>query len=42
MAKDSRRDQIVAAKKRVHELLRKQDFEHVSIEGKIKTPAREL
>jgi cobalt-zinc-cadmium efflux system protein len=32
MAKDSRRDQIVAAKKRVHELLRKQDFEHVSIE----------
>lgn len=32
MARDSQRDQVVAAKKRVHELLRQQDFEHVSIE----------
>lgn len=32
MARDSQRDQIVAAKRRVHELLLKQDFEHVSIE----------
>ena len=32
MAIGSRRDEIVAAKKRVHDLLRKQDFEHVFIE----------
>ncbi len=32
MARNSQREQIVAAKKRVHELLREQDFEHVSIE----------
>ena len=32
MTRDSRRDEIVATKKRVHELLRKQAFEHVSSE----------
>ncbi len=32
MAAGSGRDQIVAGKRSVHELLRKQDFEHVSIE----------
>ena len=32
MARDSRQDEIVAAKKRVNDLLRKQDPEHISIE----------
>ena len=32
MARDSRRDEIVAAKKRLHYLLQKQVFEHVFIE----------
>jgi len=32
MGKSCRRQEIVAAKQRVHALLREQDFEHVSIE----------